>query len=291
MDLTYKQEVGVGAFVLVGVVLFVVGMFWLTGRAVSAGGVTARVVFANVAGLKDGAPVYVSGVKKGQVLDVHLDRVGHVTVTVQLQSDVRPRVDAHASVAASDFFGGRYLDYSPGVSGQFLPSNGVIEGEREPDITDVAAGIAGRADSLLGNATALVNARLGQDIHNTLVATQRAMNVLAQTGEGPLVQQTTATLAAAARLMNHLDSLTVQGTGQRVDTLTRNLNQLSGKLAEATGNLNALLARVDSGRGTIGRMATDTTLYADLHQTLTALTALLTDLKARPGRYLTVKVF
>jgi len=31
--LTYKQEVGVGAFVLVGVAVFLIGMFYLTGRS------------------------------------------------------------------------------------------------------------------------------------------------------------------------------------------------------------------------------------------------------------------
>jgi phospholipid/cholesterol/gamma-HCH transport system substrate-binding protein len=48
---------------------------------------------------------------------------------------------------------------------------------------------------------------------------------------------------------------------------------------------------MNRGDGTLGKLASDSTLYNDLHQTLTALTALLTDLKERPGRYLNVKVF
>ncbi len=38
-------------------------------------------------------------------------------------------------------------------------------------------------------------------------------------------------------------------------------------------------------------MATDTVLYKNLSATLASLTALMNDLKERPGRYLTVKVF
>jgi len=38
-------------------------------------------------------------------------------------------------------------------------------------------------------------------------------------------------------------------------------------------------------------MVTDTLLYKNLNATLNALSSLLTDLKERPGRYLTVKVF
>jgi len=48
---------------------------------------------------------------------------------------------------------------------------------------------------------------------------------------------------------------------------------------------------MDRGEGTLGKMASDTLLYRNLNETLTSLTALMTDLRERPGRYLTVKVF
>jgi hypothetical protein len=38
-------------------------------------------------------------------------------------------------------------------------------------------------------------------------------------------------------------------------------------------------------------MVNDTTLVTDLHAASTALTELLTDLKANPGRYIHLKVF
>ena len=41
----------------------------------------------------------------------------------------------------------------------------------------------------------------------------------------------------------------------------------------------------------LGKMASDTMLYKNLNATLTSLTALLTDLRERPGRYINVKVF
>jgi ABC-type transporter Mla subunit MlaD len=67
MDMTYKQEMGVGAMVLAGLVLFVVGLFWFSGRSISHKGVLTRVVFTTVAGLKEGDPVLISGVEVGRV--------------------------------------------------------------------------------------------------------------------------------------------------------------------------------------------------------------------------------
>src|SRR5262245_5504084 len=133
MDLTYKQEVGVGALVLAGVVLFVAGLFWFSGRSLSHRGVYANVVFANVSGLKPGDPVVTSGVKVGRVAKVSLERVGRVVVQLELSGDprVRPRTSASASVASLDFFGNKVIDYSPGAEADApLPGSSVIVGTK-----------------------------------------------------------------------------------------------------------------------------------------------------------------
>src|SRR5438034_7555307 len=128
MDLTYKQEVTVGALVLVGFLVFTAFMFWLTGRSIVSKAVPVQVEFANVQGLKEGDPVRVSGVKKGRVGPVRLERVGRVTVTLQLDPQVQPHKDATATVAAADFLGAKYVDYNPGINDTLLPAGGHIKG-------------------------------------------------------------------------------------------------------------------------------------------------------------------
>jgi hypothetical protein len=43
---------------------------------------------------------------------------------------------------------------------------------------------------------------------------------------------------------------------------------------------------MNRGEGTLGRMASDTMMYHDLHQLSISLTALLTDLKEHPDKYM-----
>ena len=290
MDLTYKQEIGVGALVLMGLAVFTVGLFWLTGRSIKSTGVKAQVVFANVSGLKQGDPVMVSGVKKGRVQSVKLERVGKVDVVLELASDVKPHIDASASVGSTDFFGARFVDFSPGDDQKpFLQGGHAIVGTTPPALMDVATGVATRANELIGNASGIVNQQLAEDIHNTLVATQRGLNVLTEAGSGPMIRQATATLSSVERVMAHID--TILGNGKRIDSLGSNITDLTNQLSQATASLNGLLAKVNKGEGTLGRLASDSTLYNDLHKTLNALTDLLTDLKERPGRYVHVKVF
>jgi phospholipid/cholesterol/gamma-HCH transport system substrate-binding protein len=115
--------------------------------------------------------------------------------------------------------------------------------------------------------------------------------VLSKAGSGPLLEQTTRTLGATERIMVRIDSILGSSGGKRVDTLTANLAQLSAHLGSATAALDTLLGTMNRGEGTLGRVAQDSMLYHNLNETLTALSALLKDLKERPGRYLTVKVF
>src|SRR5207244_5443144 len=167
MDLTYKQEVGVGAIVLIGVAVFLVGMFYLTGRSLRAGGISVDVMFQSVAGLKQGDPVLVSGVKKGRVARVALERVKSVRVTLELTKDVAPHIDASAAVAALDLFGAKFIDYNPGSREERLARGRVITGSHSPDITDVAQGLANRANALMENAANIVSDRLGAEIPHT----------------------------------------------------------------------------------------------------------------------------
>src|SRR6266540_800936 len=115
MDTTYKQEVRVGALVLFGFATFIALLFWLTDRRVGAQGVRVTVRFDNVAGLDQGDPVMVSGVKVGRVEGVRLLRGGKVDVILNVTRDQRPRIDATAAIAALDFLGSKFIKYSPGV--------------------------------------------------------------------------------------------------------------------------------------------------------------------------------
>lgn len=291
MDVTYKQEIGVGAAVLAGFLIFVASMFWLTGRTFSKGEASVDVVFANVSGLKQGDAVLISGVKKGQVAKVNLERRGRVTVTLSLDGGVEPKIDASAAVMSLDFFGAKFIDFNPGVQEQSLPKGTAIVGTSPPDLATVATGLGQRADELLTNASAIVSPELAVDLRNTMVALQRTLNVITTAGSGPLLKQTTVTLERTGSVLARLDSILASSTGRRIDTLSANITILTHHLGNATARLDTLLGGINSGGGTLSMMANDTALYHNLNRTLASLTALMNDLKERPGRYLTVKVF
>src|SRR2546425_6161043 len=162
----------------------------------------------------------------------------------------------------------------------------LISGSSTPDITDVAQGVANRANELMENAANIVSDRLGEDIHNTLLVTQRAMNTIAVMPDGPFIRQTTQTLQATERVMQRVDSMLGSGTGRNIDSIATNLSRLTSHLPRTTAELDTLLSRMNKGQGTLGRIATDTSMYHDLHELSVSLTKMLKDAKEHPDKYM-----
>src|SRR2546425_6332866 len=128
MELSYKEEVGVGALVVAGLIAFTVFMFWLTGRSITSKGVPVAVEFKNVSGLKEGDPVRVSGVKKGRVAHVRLDRVGRGTGTPQLDPGGRAHPGANPPGAPARLLGAQVVDYKPRLHHTPLAARAPLQG-------------------------------------------------------------------------------------------------------------------------------------------------------------------
>jgi phospholipid/cholesterol/gamma-HCH transport system substrate-binding protein len=296
MDLHYKQEVSVGLLVIAAVVLFSIGLAWLSGVHIGPQqNITVSVRFTDVLGLRVGDAVQTSGVKVGRVEDVVLQEVGRVMVNLTVRAENRPHSDARAQVGSLDFLGNKFVDYSPGRATDFLPAGQSITGAREIALTEGAAGLAQRATEAIASAQSIFNERTAEDIHATMIAAKRALDVFSQLGTGPQIKQASEAVRALQVIATRLDSIlsnpSLKKSLDRMDDLTGSLNEMSQKLTTTTQSLSSILKKVDEGKGTLGKAATDTALYHNLNETLLKTQRLLDDIRNNPGRYINVKVF
>ena len=293
MELRYRREAAVGVFLIVAVLIFVFGMIWLRGKSLSSGELV-ETTFSDVAGLKVGDPIRTSGVAVGQIKDIRLIRPGQVLVVMDLKGGQQPRADARAVVRSLDFFGAQYLDYDPGVAAQPLGRGGVIPGQREQSVSEQIAGLTGPGKQALSNAGAFLSAQNAEELHALMVDARRAVGQIGSATQAPSTEAAPA-LLALRELLQRLDVLVggdaAQQTFNNMRDASRNLAQVTATLQRTTVSLDSILLKVNTGRGSIGRMVNDTTLVADLHSASAALTALLTDLRINPKRYVQVHVF
>ncbi|HLS48276.1 MAG TPA: MlaD family protein [Gemmatimonadales bacterium] len=300
MEMRYGREVIVGTMVIIALLVFVFGTMWLSGQSFSDEG-QVRVQFADVSGLKRASPVRVSGVTVGKVEQIEFRDVGNVLVSISVGDKVVPRTDAKATIVGISLVGDYAVDVVPG-SGAPLPQGAVIMGTREVGLSEQAAGMTGRLDTILTGVQAMVSPemtrRLEQTMENlqgTLAAAQQTMALYGNANRGPTAELTR-TMTQFRQLGATLDSTlanpALQSALSRSDSLVTNLSAMSQAFA-ATGNrLDSLLASVEAGEGTLGKLATDSTFYWNMTRAMASFDSLLAEIKRNPGKIpIQVRIF
>jgi phospholipid/cholesterol/gamma-HCH transport system substrate-binding protein len=303
MDLAYKQEATVGTLVILAFVAFFVGTTWLSGRSVGTNSDKFyKIQFRDASNLKASSVVRISGVGVGKVEKIELADVGRVLVSVSLPDRIKPRLDASASVVAVGFVGDAAIEFDPGAAAEPLPRNKIIIGTQKSGLTDRAAQLSDRADSVLLGAQTIVNQKTADELYETmnelqatLRATQHTMRVLSDTRTGPSAElsKTMVTFRAlGTRLDSTLANPALARTLGRADTLTGNLAAMTAQLTVTSARLDSVLAGVNSGRGTLGKFATDSGFYTDIRELSQSMKRLLDELQKHPGKIpVTVKLF
>ncbi len=133
-------EVGVGIFVLIGIIC--VGYLTLRlGELELLKGdyyhLNAR--FRSVTGLKVGAQVEIAGVQVGQVDAIELDpEAMDAHIRLKIKNDVKLGDDVIASVKTAGLIGDKYINLSPGGSEDILePGDAITETESALDIEEL----------------------------------------------------------------------------------------------------------------------------------------------------------
>jgi phospholipid/cholesterol/gamma-HCH transport system substrate-binding protein len=303
MELSYKREVTVGTLVILAIVLFILGSSWLKGSSI---GVNEdefwKVQFQSAGNLKASSVVRISGVPVGKVERIELADVGKVIVSFTLPDRIVPKVDATAKIQAVGFVGDAAIELDPGDAPQALSRQRVIIGTQEGGLTDIAQGLGDRADSVLLGAQQIVNKRTADELYATLTALQgtlaaaeRTMKVYGDPKQGPTAQLTR-TMASLEQLTTRLDSTlanpALSRTLNRADTLTGNLATMTAQFTSTGSRLDSLLLGLNQGRGTLGKLTTDTAFYTDIRKLTQSMQELLDELKKHPGKIpVTVKLF
>jgi phospholipid/cholesterol/gamma-HCH transport system substrate-binding protein len=78
-------------------------------------------------------------------------------------------------------------------------------------------------------------------------------------------------------------------------TTSANMARLSADLDSSTQKLtqrvDGLLARLDRGEGSAGKLLTDTLLYRDVRNLVGRMDSLVADIKKNPKKYINVRIF
>src|SRR6188474_1845093 len=124
-----KQNIKLGAFVMIGLVLFAVALFYIGKENIFFNRIfTISAVFKNIEGLKEGDKVWLSGVKIGTVKHVQIVSEGKVIVALSLRDKQNEFIkkDATAFIGSDGLVGNKIVVIRTGNDKQVIQDNDTI---------------------------------------------------------------------------------------------------------------------------------------------------------------------
>ena len=291
-----RKEIKIGIYAVVILLAAWAGIRFLSGLDVLGRSRTYTAHYEAVNGLQDAAAVVISGVKVGQVtgVEVNLEK-GGVDVELAVSSDFDIPVDSKAMMFSAGLMGGKSIEIKMGEAKEYLANGDAIQTGVTLDMFDTLANELG---SVKESVTTLLD-NLNQTISGVDSLIDNNSKNLTKT-----IASLNAVMAdlKKSNIIGNIDGFcaTLNENGAKLDSILTDINEVThtlteqqsvAKLSQAINEVNTLLAKVNSGKGSIGNLVSDEKLYKELAQASQNLSLLLADLKENPKRYINVTVF
>jgi len=313
-----SNEFRIGALVLAGLLLLVLGVNYLKGFNPFSPSNTYYAHYEKIDGLAVSNPVLVNGFKVGQVTQVKFASSGDGSLIVAFDIDesaLQLPKDSKAKITSSDLFGTKAIDLIAGESAELAMPGDTLLSDLEVGIAEAVRielmplknktdQLIDGVDDILENLKAVFEADATLGLPTAFESIQRTVESLEQTSLklDAMVAENRSTLAS---ILKNVDGITsnLKNHNDELSNVMENFSEISDSLAaanfaETIHRANSALTQVDeitrkinNGEGSLGQLVNSDSLHAGLVATNQELQYLINDLYLNPWRYVRVSVF
>ena len=294
------REVWVGLFVAFGMIASLVVLAVMTDPALFRGRYIVVTRVPDASGIRKGDPVQMHGVNIGRILAFKFLPEG-VQMNLEIEGEYPIPKDSRVEIKASGLLGGMVADVIQGSSTESAKGGDVLPGSTGVGLFDKMDSLAGEADKVAKRVQGLLNDKMVLDVQGSAAGARDSLESL----QAILKEQRGELKALTASLKRSSEGLEKVATGPELERMTKRLDALSERLDgtmttfdRSAKSLESILARVDKGEGTLGKLSTDEALYknvseatANLNKATIELNKLLVDFQAHPRKYINLKIF
>ena len=261
--------------------------------------------YDNIQGLNKASTVSINGLQVGKVSEINFNtdikKRGKLVVKIALDNDFEFSKNSVAKIYSTSIIGGESLAIIPSYDGEPAVSGDYLKGEVESDIftsvgetlnplkTKVERVIIG-ADSLLIALNDVLDVKSRDSFKKTILGVETTVSSLNETLSLfiTMIDFTKFDIDLALENTKKITANFVKVS----DTLTKvNFGQTVKTLQTALVNINGLLSGIENGKGSLGKLATDDTMYNNLSKASKELGDLLRDMKLNPKRFVHFSLF
>lgn len=308
----YSKEIKAGLIAVLAVVGFVLLFQFMKGKNLFSMDNIFYGKFDNVQGLEKSSPVTINGLKVGQVESIIpiQEKDGMLSFVVQVSVDDHYSFSKNSTleIFETGLMSDKQLRVNLATGSPMAKDGDTLSTHSKPSlmaglsseigpVKDQLQIVLKRIDSLTNNANKVFDEQNRAELKTLLVhlnqtvasfeATSKQTNSLLANND-PRIQKVldNANLATVSA-KNAIDKY-----GQVAEQVDVNkLNNTIDKLSVTAEQLNNVIAGIQKGDGSLGKLVKDEELYNNLTKTSQSLNQLVEDLKANPKRYLNISVF
>jgi phospholipid/cholesterol/gamma-HCH transport system substrate-binding protein len=295
-----QREARVGLFAILGVFAVWFALMTLTSPTLFRGRYILRTSVPNAAGIRRGDPVQMRGVNIGRVIGFGIGGQG-VELRLEIEKAYGVPGDSRAELRSSGLLAGMVVDIVPGASKRSAEWGDELPGGNGPGVFDTVQNLAGEADKVTDRLQRLLSDRTIRHVedgsgHMATLLRQATDAVSDQRGE---LQALSKSLRRSAEGVEKVTTgPELERVVKQVDELTRRMDGLVANMNRSATSLDAVLARVDRGEGTLGKLSRDDVLYdrvsqaaANFDKAAVELQKLVADVRQQPKKYINLRIF
>lgn len=286
-----QREFYIGLSVIITIIMVIAVIFFLEKTNFLQGGITVNLTVPNASGIKSGGEVFYRGLEVGAVQETKIVKTGIMLKLKITKLDSLPS-DSRFVIANSSLIGGKVVEIIPGKSDRYIKDGADITGESEAGFSDVIQNVDNVAENIrkvVNNVDTLTNKETRTRIRGALEEIDNSVRLIHNSLRNNLDDIHTT--------IKNMKDITTQNKAP-IDSIISNLSRNSERintavinLEKTTEDLKDIIAGVNMGKGTAGKLLKDDTLYRKINSTLNSLNSLIKDIKENPDRYIHISVF
>ena len=278
-------ETRLGIFFALALVVAVVVLEMIGAADFFKGGYQINASFKTAQELKRGDFVKMAGVEIGRVEDVGLEN-GRARVTMKIQKKYEIKTDAKAVIKFTGLMGQNFVSIDGGSPGAPAIQSGSLDTIEQPDLSVLMArleGVAGGIEnltksfstdnisSLLGPLTDFMKQNSGP--LTAVIANMRTVSDNVAQGRGTV----------GRLIMDDALYLAAYGAVTNLQLATTDIKNLTGQADGMITQVRGLIDGINSGKGTLGKLAKDEALYVETATAMTNLREILEKMNRGQG--------
>jgi len=305
------NETKVGILAAFSIAMLIIGYNFLKGNAIFSSETVLYARYSHVDGLGVSKPVLINGYQIGRVDKLTLQSDGTIIATLKIKGKYEIPKNSVAKLESIDLLGGKAIVMALGTGnvyakdGDTLNAN-VAKGllETVQPVQKKAELIIAKMDSILTSVNSILNPNFQKNVDksfNSIASTLASLEATSKKvdnlvgSEGTRISAILANVEAiSANLKNNNDK--INGILNNISSITdqvaaANFKQTIDNANKSMADLQAIVGKINEGKGTLGLLINDTKMYDNLNSASQNLDKLIIDLKENPKRYVHFSVF